>query len=329
MLDKNDIRVSIICVAYNQEKYIKKAIDSFLMQKTNFNYEIIIHDDASTDNTINIINEYKNKYPEKIITVFEKENIYSKNESIFSRVIKYINGDYIAVCDGDDYWTDVNKLQTQFDILENNPNCSSCVHTVLTCKEDGSYNEQIKPSNKYKLDYTGTIKQKDFAKLLFEKASSKCPFQTSSFFYRKNIAIDAISKNWSIDRRRYYDANMLKMFLIYGDVYYINKPMSVYRIGSESSIFISSKKNLSLVPNEMFNLVVEDIKYDNYSDYKYHKFIMCEIYKYLLYSKEIKINIEKNNVLMKDNNLNLLFSIKYVGFKRIIIHFINLIKNLL
>lgn len=115
--------VSIDCLTYNHEAYIRDALEGFLMQKTDFPFEILIHDDASTDQTANIIREYEKKYPGIIKPIYQKENQYSKEVNIttdfqYSRA----KGKYIAICEGDDYWTDPYKLQKQVDFLETHPN---------------------------------------------------------------------------------------------------------------------------------------------------------------------------------------------------------------
>lgn len=121
--------VSIICTAYNHEDYIKDALDGFVMQKTNFPFEIIVSDDASTDETALIINQYEKKYPELFKIYYHKENQYSKGIPFFANeLIANARGKYIALCEGDDYWTDPYKLQKQVDYLENNKNFVFCIH---------------------------------------------------------------------------------------------------------------------------------------------------------------------------------------------------------
>lgn len=121
--------VSIICCAYNHGPYIRQCLDGFMMQKTDFSFEVLIHDDASTDNTAEIIREYELKYPDTIIPVYAKENKYSKGIDIFSQILlPKAKGKYIAICEGDDYWTDPLKLQKQVDFLENNPSYVMCSH---------------------------------------------------------------------------------------------------------------------------------------------------------------------------------------------------------
>ena len=132
--------VSINCFSYNQEKYISNAIEGFLIQETNFPFEIIIHDDASTDKTPEIIREYEKQYSKIIKPIYQTENQYSKRKySIWADLtFPLALGKYIALCEGDDYWTDPNKLQKQVELLEANPKCSLCFHNSLIIFADKS-----------------------------------------------------------------------------------------------------------------------------------------------------------------------------------------------
>lgn len=119
--------VSVRCITYNHEHYIAQALEGFLMQKTTFPFEIVVHDDASTDNTANIIREYEAKFPNIIKPIYETENQYSKKDGSLSRILNNAcKGKYIALCEGDDYWIDENKLQIQIDFLENNNEYGFC-----------------------------------------------------------------------------------------------------------------------------------------------------------------------------------------------------------
>lgn len=120
--------VSISCITYNHEPYIAQTLDGFLMQKTSFPFEILIHDDASTDRTADIIREYEKKFPNLIKPIYQKENQYSKGFTSVSATWNFprAKGKYIALCEGDDYWIDENKLQMQVDFLENNPEYGMC-----------------------------------------------------------------------------------------------------------------------------------------------------------------------------------------------------------
>lgn len=119
------MKVSIICTNYNKEAWIEEAIQSFLNQKCNFDYEIILVDDASSDHSPQIIEHYAKQFPEKIKAVFHQENLGITKTWI--EVCKLAQGDYIARCDGDDYWIDEYKLQKQVEILDKSESSSwSC-----------------------------------------------------------------------------------------------------------------------------------------------------------------------------------------------------------
>ncbi len=121
------ILVAIRCITYNHAPYIRQCLEGFVMQQTNFRYVAIVHDDASTDGTAEIIREYEEKYPEIIKPIYEIENQYSKRDGSLKRImadaIDATHCKYIAICEGDDYWTDPQKLQKQIDILEENKDC--------------------------------------------------------------------------------------------------------------------------------------------------------------------------------------------------------------
>lgn len=130
-IDYNEepIIVSIRCTAYNQETFIRETLEGFIMQKTNFRFEAIVHDDASTDNTADIIREYAEKYPDIIKPIYETENQYSKKDGSLLRIMNEASkGKYITMCEGDDYWTDPYKLQKQVDFLEAHPDYVLCSH---------------------------------------------------------------------------------------------------------------------------------------------------------------------------------------------------------
>ena len=144
-MEENQLKVSVCCLAYNHASYIRQCLDGFLMQKTNFPIEILIHDDASTDGTQDIIREYEAKYPDIIKPIYQKENQYSKGISIsltynWSRA----KGKYVAICEGDDYWTDPYKLQKQVDFLESHPDYVMCSHRFNQYIQDKNLLEEEK-----------------------------------------------------------------------------------------------------------------------------------------------------------------------------------------
>ncbi|MEA5049244.1 MAG: glycosyltransferase [Eubacteriales bacterium] len=124
----SDPLVSIVCDTFQHAPYIRDTLDGFLLQKTTFPIEIIVHDDASFDGTADIVREYETAHPEIFRCVYRKENLYSHDPKILEHyVFPLARGKYIAICEGDDYWTDPDKLQRQIDYMEAHPECTLCV----------------------------------------------------------------------------------------------------------------------------------------------------------------------------------------------------------
>lgn len=131
--------VSIQCFTYNHEAYIRQCLEGFVMQKTNFLFEAIIHDDASTDKTADVIREYAANYPNIIKPIFEKENQYSKQDGSLQKIMdSHCTGKYLAFCEGDDYWTDPFKLQKQVDYMEDHPGCGMTYTDVRKYIQDAN-----------------------------------------------------------------------------------------------------------------------------------------------------------------------------------------------
>jgi len=222
----NTPKVTIICNSYNHEKYINKALDSFIMQKVDFSFKILIHDDASTDNTLKIIKEYMKRYPKLIKTIFEKSNQYSKGIRGITakKIMPIIKSRYIALCEGDDYWTDENKLQKQVDFLDKNPSHTICFHSAIIKFDNNMKQDQIMPSPQYPIAFT------------LENLLGDNYIPTSSILYRK-INYSAISKknftpgDWYLN---IYHASK-------GKIGFIDMPMSVYYRHSKGIWFESLK----------------------------------------------------------------------------------------
>ena len=147
--------VSILCTTYKHEKFIREALDGFLMQRTTFPFEVIVHDDASPDDTAAIIREYAALHPDIIRPIFQTVNQFS---SVPGRVVRLVNeaarGRYIALCEGDDHWTDPLKLQRQVAILENDPSVSGVFHFTEQCFEGMEGTGRLFGSHEGKLRFT-------------------------------------------------------------------------------------------------------------------------------------------------------------------------------
>lgn len=134
--DTSPLMVTIQCFTYNHEPYIRQCLEGFVMQKTNFRFEAIVHDDASTDGTAAIVKEYAEKYPDIIKPIFETGNQWSKHDGSLQRIMdEHTHGKYVACCEGDDYWTDPLKLQKQVDFMESHHEYSMCFHQAKIIKE--------------------------------------------------------------------------------------------------------------------------------------------------------------------------------------------------
>ena len=142
-----DIKLSVSVITYNQENYISQTIDSILCQKVNFKYELIIGDDCSTDGTRNILKEYEAKYPQIKLILHKEKNKGVPGKENFLSTINAARGKYIALLDGDDYWTDPLKLQKQVDFLEANPNFAICFHRVKIVYDDNSQEPKLSNEN--------------------------------------------------------------------------------------------------------------------------------------------------------------------------------------
>ena len=232
----NQIVVSIQCLVYNHAPYIRQCLDGFVMQKTNFRFEAIVHDDASTDGTQDIIKEYEKKYPDIIKPIYQKENQYSKGIPgyITNLVSSKCKGKYIAMCEGDDYWTDPYKLQKQVDYLDEHPECG-LVYT--------NYKKYIQENQSF---IEGQSKQSDFDSLLF--SNNICTLTT---LYRKGIAEEYRSKYQKISISHSWKMGDYPLWLYiaaHSEIKYLEDVTGVYRVLSNSASHSQDyKKSLSFL----------------------------------------------------------------------------------
>lgn len=167
--------VSIVCITYNHERFIRDALEGFVMQKTNFPFEILVHDDASTDKTADIIREYEAKYPDLFRCVYQTENQWGKKNPFTDILFPMVRGKYVALNEGDDYWTDENKLQKQIDFMETHSDFSVCFHPVTVHWDDNSEPDYVFPNTKERF-YKTELELKDLLHHNF--------IQTNSVMYR-------------------------------------------------------------------------------------------------------------------------------------------------
>lgn len=264
-MENCDIKVSVICLTYNHEKYIRQCLDGFVMQKTDFLYEVIVHDDASTDKTADIIMEYAEKYPDIIKPILQKENQHSKRVGIHKEfTLKAAKGKYIALCEGDDCWVDPCKLQKQADALDSNPTCKLCVATVAFMSESGKILDKTMPETPFE---TKVISSDEMIKMEMDK---HC-FQTSSYFMVADEYRAYVNDPPEFRRVvRVGDIPMILYFSTLGDIYYINDVMSQYRINSIGSWTDRSKNpQFSLAHAEGMMKMYEE--YNKFTNNRYEE----------------------------------------------------------
>lgn len=253
---KKEIMVSICCLAYNHEKYIREALDGFLMQKTDFAFEVLIHDDASTDGTAEIIREYEKKYPHLINALCQTENQYSRGIDVYVLNARRARGKYIADCEGDDYWTDPHKLQKQVDYLESHPSCSAAFHAALNVDaESGRTISYFRPSNESRLFRTGEV---------IERGGGF--FSTNSVMYRANLLerLPDFFHNASVG-----DYPMIIYLSTEGELYYSDEVMSAYRSNVRDSWTdrVFNKLDLRIKHFNEIDAMLDEV--DQYTDQRY------------------------------------------------------------
>ena len=211
-------RLSVLCIAYNQAQFIRQALDGFLAQRTRFDFEVIVHDDASTDGTDGIIRDYAARHPDVIRPLFETENQYSQGKAFLQdRMFPLVRGEYVALCEGDDYWTDPDKLQKQVDWLDAHPASGLCFHPVCIRYEDGSRPDETFPPSAWG-EGRGAF---SFAELLRRNF-----VQTNSVVYRWRLHGEGAELPRSIMPRDWY------LHLLHaesGEIGFLPETMSVYR----------------------------------------------------------------------------------------------------
>ena len=225
-MDNNEpIMVSIKCLVYNHAPYLRQCLDGFVMQKTNFRFEAIVHDDCSTDGSQEIIKEYAAKYPDIIKPIYETENQYSKHDGSLRRAIDpHLTGKYIAFCEGDDYWIDPNKLQMQVDYMEEHSECSLCFHNYYIQKG----NLKTPAHNYVSESYTKN-------EIFFYY-----PFHTSTILIKKEVVLSEIYRNGPIVLNE--DTKLFLASTYFGKNHGFSRIMSCYRASAGVTKTLLEKK---------------------------------------------------------------------------------------
>ncbi|MCD4595634.1 glycosyltransferase family 2 protein [Proteus mirabilis] len=244
------IYISCICTTYNQDKYIEDTLNGMLAQKCDFKFEIIVHDDLSTDNTREILFKYKEKYPSIIKLILQNENQYQKKKKIFPLAIEQASGDFIALCEGDDFWINENKLNLQINILKKHQNINLCVHNAI------SYNcVRNKITNLFKFQ----VKKDSLINPYHIYATQGQFSATASMFFRRIPFKIVASEADSFPVLDFF----IEAILGNNGVYYLKNSMCCYRYGSNGSWSIRELNNLkkSIIRNKNMLLSLEKLNY--------------------------------------------------------------------
>ncbi|TXB93287.1 glycosyltransferase [Mycobacterium tuberculosis] len=201
--------MSIVSISYNQEEYIREALDGFAAQRTEFPVEVIIADDASTDATPRIIGEYAARYPQLFRPILRQTNIGV--HANFKDVLSAARGEYLALCEGDDYWTDPLKLSKQVKYLDRHPETTVCFHPVRVIYEDGAKDSEFPPLSWRRDLSVDALLARNF-------------IQTNSVVYRRlerydDIPADVMPLDWYLHVRH----------AVHGDIAMLPDTMAVYR----------------------------------------------------------------------------------------------------
>jgi glycosyltransferase involved in cell wall biosynthesis len=281
--EEQPLMVTIWCITYNHEPYIRQCLKGFIMQETNFRFEAIVHDDASTDGTAAIIREYAKKYPNIIKPILETENQYSKHDGTIRRMLnKHTHGKYVAMCEGDDYWTDPLKLQKQVDFLESHPDYSMCYSDIIC------YNQKQNKFHDWTLSKSDIITTEDLIR-----------------YNRVHTLTTLIRNSLLIEYSRF--ANRLPPFPL-GDYpmwLWMSLKNPIYHFKEKTGVYRVLEKSASHLDNPLkqfrFRLAGYDIRLIfirefnlKHKDYYLHrlKFIVTECLKNRWY-KELFLNIFK------------------------------------
>lgn len=264
MKNLNEMMVSVVCATYNHEKYIRDALEGFVNQKTDFPFEVLINDDASTDGTADIIREYEKKYPEIIKPIYQTENQYSKGIRITNEIlIPQAKGKYIAYCEGDDYWCDENKLQMQADYLENHPESSASVHNTYIFDLRDKSKRTMFMGKERNLTVNDCIRGWPYS------------YHTSSLIARAELIKNR--PEFTLMVKNVGDHPLAIFLSIMGEIHYFCNPMSVYRYGTEGSWTSNMRNDLAFKTRKFEDMVLMLKAADSYSNYKYHSYFKKKI----------------------------------------------------
>ena len=264
----SDVLVTVICITFNHKNYIRRCLDSLVSQKTDFRYEVIVHDDASTDGTGEIVREYAERYPGLIIPVIEEENCFSRGiDFIQLKMLPIASGKYCVEVEGDDFWCDPDRLKLQVEALETHPECVVCVHDTNVVDKDGNPQSMHFPD--IPIDHN-IISTEEFMEL--HLAQGHWLFHLSSFMVSLDLFKEFTEFKQTGFPSKFYKVGDLPLYLYFslkGAFYYIDRPMSCYTM--ESGGFMTRVIEDPVFARRVHIGYINGLKaFDEYSDYRFH-----------------------------------------------------------
>ena len=270
------IKVSVCVITYNHEKFVSKMLDSLLMQQTTFPYEIVVGDDCSTDNTVGILKDYQQRYPDKIRLLLQTQNLGLNGKFNALQTFAIAEGEYIAQMDGDDYLTSPHKLQKQVEMLDANPHYSASFHNAMTI-----YDDQSAPSH-----LVNYLTKTEFVLDDLIGEDELCFIATSSLMFRRQDFADNPDPEWT-NLSTSGDIPRNIMFASRGPIGYIDEVMSVYRKNRGGASFADNHYSSDFLFNriQLYSNINKQFNY-KYND-RIEKNLAIYYYK-LLFSKQYR-----------------------------------------
>lgn len=309
--DWNKPLVTFLCTSYNQEDYIEQTIIGFLSQKTSFPYEILIHDDKSTDNTKSIIESYRLRYPKLIKCIYQSENQYSKGESTLLIAGLQSKGKYVALCEGDDYWINENKIENQVNLMINDDSISM-VLSPGKLERNGKLLKNI-------LGFYGNESKEIFHNDILSIPGQFAP--TASYVVKKKYLIESMT----IFSKFPIDLFIELYCAVQGRMIYYPEVGSVYRLAAKNSwtenISLDKLNSRIRYVNMMEKMIYESKSIEGFIELDW------SIKLSAMYFNLATIYLKKNNIVEFKKNINishsynkkiasynLFFHFRYFGF---------------
>lgn len=312
LCDDRPLSVDIYCLVYNHGKYLRQALDGMIMQETDFPVRIIIHDDASTDDSAEIIKKYQKRYPEKIVAVIEEKNLFQNGQSIWKKMLPYFTAKYIASCEGDDYWIDPHKLQKQINFLEDHIDYAACYHNILPVDKDGQYKEELR--GMYTHLEEGDYTDKEIKSFILKT-------QTASLVRRNyNPWLTEEDKEVYLSTKCNGDEKQLLLCSSYGKIHYLADVMAAHRRVLNEGESWTAKQNKK---NENERFIASQRGYIELCRY-YEYFHGKKIYPYnYILNERLKyyFKMRQNNTSFTDEERKTMKSIINIPFYAYIISF--------